>query len=341
MPEVDWEMILNTTFMGNGTAWFRDPGEPKENDVTAPEASMGFGFELDDSEFPDTRGYSKYFIHAFKDDEGNLRPGWSRQFAYAKSKSLSESRLASRIEKAFEAIGLKISRTGTRSPDDEFVGFWQNDIGIPFVQYGGIFESDEGVESLVWSTDIFLNSKKISEQPADSWALKIPSLVEAMMYLAEAPLKQSFFTMSREISETFEGVRPENIPHPGIGFNEAGFALVAAKEANGDIGLRRFACPTVIDACYDVSENLSDQELIIVMEALSNAFVSLSTQTCTAFDSSFTADDTGLMSFFEATGMVSWIEMPDGTQGMVVGRKGMLVPACYNVDEFATSFLPK
>ena len=34
--EITWDMILNTTFNGNGTAWFRDPGEPRENDVTAP-----------------------------------------------------------------------------------------------------------------------------------------------------------------------------------------------------------------------------------------------------------------------------------------------------------------
>jgi hypothetical protein len=322
-------MILRTTFWGNGTAWFRDPGEPKINDVTAPEAAEGFGFELPESEFPDTRGYSKYFIHALEGDDGKTWPGWSRQFDYVKSKPISESRIAPRIEQAFENIGLKVFRFPVGEGAQEFLGYWNNEYGFPFVQYGRIWETSDGVEYLAWFTDIFLNTKKLSDCPADSWALKIPALVEAMMYLAEAPLKQSLLTMSRSVSSAFEGVAEKRIPHPGIAFNEGGYAMVVRKYDDEQIGLELFTCPTTISACYDISEELNDEELEITIETLSNAFVSLSTQTLTAFDAQLHADETGIMTLSEAAGISAWEDLPDGRSGNVINANGLFIPACW------------
>jgi hypothetical protein len=335
--EISWEMILKTTFIGNGTAWFRDQGEPRENDVTAPEAAEGFGFQLPESDFPDTRGYSKYFIHARKVN-GRQRAGWSRQFDYVKSKPISESRLAPRVEQAFNNIGLNVMRFPVGENAQELVGFWGNEHGMPFIQYGKIFETADGVEFLSWNTDIFLNSKKLSDRPADSWALKIPALVEAMMYLSEAPLKQSLLTMSRSASSAFFGVPEKIIPHPGIAFNEGGYAMVVSKQSSGEIGLELFNCPTTISACYDISEKLSDGELQIVMGTLSDAFVSLSSQTVTAYDAADHTEETGLMDLWEATGISVWTEFPDGNAGNLVGPNGVLIAACYNWENFSKYF---
>jgi hypothetical protein len=333
-PEITWEMILKTTFMGNGTAWFRDPGEPRENDVTAPEAAEGFGFQLPESDFPDTRGYSKYFIHA-REVDGKPFPGWSRQFDYVKSKPISESRLAPRIEQAFENIGLSVFRFPVGEGAQELVGYWNNEYGFPFVQYGQIWETSDGVEYLAWFTDIFLNTKKLSDCPADSWALKIPALVEAMMYLAEAPLKQSLLTMSRSVSSAFEGVAEKRIPHPGIAFNEGGYAMVVRKYDDEQISLAEFTCPTTISACYDISEELNDEELEITIETLSNAFISLSSQTVTAWDAQRHADETGIMTLSEAAGIAAWEDLPDGWEDLpdgesvyVLNANGLFIPAC-------------
>jgi len=326
-PEIDWDMILNTVMLGNGTAWFRDPGEPEENDVTAPEVAQHFGFE--NTEFSVLSGYSKYFAHV-KESDGRKFPHWSTKESYVKRKNLSQSRLASRVERCFEELGLKINRIGVNSNDEELASIWLNEYRYPFIQWGEILENKEGVEFLNWNTDIFLNSKKLSEQPSDSWALKIPALVEAMMYLAEAPLKQSMLTMSRSASSAFSGVSPDKIPHPAIKFNENGHALVVATNTDGYLTEERFSCPTVITASYDVSEKLDDNELLVVMETLVNAFVSLSTQTMTAFDSAYHTEETGLMNLWEATGMTTWTKFPDGNEGHLVGPKGTFIAACYN-----------
>ena len=328
VPDITWEMILDAT-SGAGTSWFRDPGEPRKNDVTAPEAAKGFGFKLGNSEFNKSLQYSKYFSHA-KEKNGKVYPGWSTKQSYVKSKPLSASRLIPRIERALKDIGIIVTRTGQSSNDEEIAGFWSNEYSLPFIQYGQIFETKDGTEYLSWCTDIFLNSKKLSEQQADSWGLKIPALIEAMMFLAESPLNQSSISLSRSTSSIFEGVSAERIPHPAIAFAEGGAAMVVSQQKKGKLKAEYFPSPTTISACYDVCESLSDSELRTVMETLSNAFVSLSTQSVTAYDAANHVSDTGLMDLWEATGISTWTKLPDGSEGNVVGDKGILMAACFN-----------
>jgi hypothetical protein len=338
VPEISWEMILNTAFLRNGSEWFRDPGEPITNDVTAAEAAEGFGFELTKSDIPETRGYSKYFIHAREGDDGKPRAGWSRQWDYVKAKTLQESRLSPRVQKAFRELGLNINSFPQGEDATDFVGLWINEYEIPFVQYGQFYETADGTEFMTWNVDIFLNSKRMSDLPADSWALKIPSLVEAMMYLAEAPLKQSWLPMSRSASSAFKGVAAKNIPHPGIAFNEGGYAMVVNAQHEGQLGLELFTCPTTISASYDIAENLDDEELKIVLETVSNSFVSLSTQTVTAFDSKNHTEETGLMDLWEATGISVWTDFPDGRSGNLLGPNGIFIAACHNWQDLANHF---
>jgi hypothetical protein len=277
--EVDWEMIVRSTMLGQGCSWFRDRGEPAENDCTAPEPAGILNFEL--YEWTELWHYSKYFICDYSRDEVGFFPILgSSKITPTKALTFTNSRLGPRIEASLSRIGFQLSRFGFGEPDSMLLGTWGNGIQQPFIQWGEIYESDKGEEVLKWTTDLFYYTTRMRDEHPRVWSVHIPAVIENMLYLAEANIKTSWFTLARELS--WDGISLERIPHPVIRFRDKDAAIISRNVEQGTM-TQSVRCDTTISVAYDVGESLSDYELDIVMTKICDTFVELSSISVKSF----------------------------------------------------------
>jgi hypothetical protein len=277
--EIDWEMIVKSTLLGQGCSWFRDRNEPEANDCTAPEPAAGLGFEI--YEWTKTWKYSKYFICGIGKQGERFFPKYSSsQFPATKALTFRNSVLGSRILESFKRIGIGGDFYSFGEPDSMFLGTWKNAYEMPFVQWGEIYGAEDGSEVLKWSTDLFFYSVDLIEEDPRAWSIHIPALIENMLYLSEANLKQSMLTLPREGS--WDDLSIDKIPHPVLRFQANDAAIVARPSENGTL-IRSVPCRTVVNVAYDISDILSDSELDLVLGKVCDTFIELSTASLTCF----------------------------------------------------------
>ena len=277
--DVDWEMVVRSTMFGQGCSWFRDRGEPEENDCTALEPARELNFEV--YEWAETWRYSKYLISDYSKDKGKFFPILgSSKFQLEEALTFTKSQLGPRVEASLARIGFQISRYGFGEPDSMLLGTWGNGIQQPFVQWGEIYRVDGGGEVLKWTTDLFFYSTRMRDEHPRVWSVHIPCVIENMLYLAEANIKSSWLTSARELS--WDGISLERIPHPVIRFQDEDAAILSRKADQGTT-VQSVRCETTISVAYDVSDKLTDSELDIVLTKICDTFVELSTISVKSF----------------------------------------------------------
>ncbi len=131
--------------MGQGTNWHRDPGEPRENDVTAQETAEYSKFEND--EFSENLGYSKYFMHALSVN-GRIFPGNPSKQQSVKRVPITDSKIAKWFIDFLRTKSINVNVGNNLASTDELFGFWNNDFNQIFVQSGSVFETSDGTEYL-------------------------------------------------------------------------------------------------------------------------------------------------------------------------------------------------
>jgi len=288
-------MIVKSTFLGQGCSWFRDRNEPAENDCTAPEPANGLGFEL--YEWSKGWRYSKYFICNIGQENGRFFPRVSSsQFPATKASTFATSKLGARVEASMKRIGFNLQRVSLGDSDSVLLGTWGNGFNQPFVQWGEIYEAADGREVLKWSTDLFLYTMRMIDENPRVWSVQIPAVVENMLYLAEANLKQSLLTMPRELS--WDEMQLEKIPHPVLRFQDKDAALIS-RDSGEVIGIQSVPCETLINVAYDVNDSLTDAELDTALAKICDTFVELSTISVKSF---FEASELEVTNFFDVFG---------------------------------------
>ena len=97
--------------------------------------------------------------------------------------------------------------------------------------------------------------------------------------------------------DSWHGLPLEKIPHPVLRFQDHDAAIVVRSEGQG-AKVRSVRVPTVINVAYDITDNLSDSELALVLSKACDTFIELSTASVTCFIQAIERENTNYRDVF-------------------------------------------
>ena len=169
---------------------------------------------------------------------------------------------------AFGATAEVVNDDGTKTREyigeviDLIGGPWGMSDGQRFLQAGRIYRSEStGEEKIYWHIEALVRTRYIGETSESniSRKVRIPALLQSILYVSETKFPSSFVSMPRSLSFEIEFEESHKIPMPYIQVEEN--VRASYVDSNNSREVLTFFAPEVTRLGYIVESSLSDEDL--------------------------------------------------------------------------------
>lgn len=167
----------------------------------------------------------------------------------------------------------KVNEDFLKEPVDLISGMWKASNGLPILQLGQVYRSDQtGREKIYWHGEVLVRSRfpAISREPHYSNLVAIPRLLQNILYVSETKFPSSVVTSSRR-SSSFDvpHEKVDRIPKPLIQTEKMKRALCVDLHDPNQIST--YLAPEITRLGYIVNDDLSEEALIEFLPGIINS----------------------------------------------------------------------
>ena len=149
-----------------------------------------------------------------------------------------------------------------KDPIDIISAMWRTSNGLPLLEFGRVYRSDEtGQEKIYWHTEALVRNRYPAKQlePHFSNLIRIPSILQNILYLSETQFPSSMVSLPRTLSYGVEFEEADRIPKPYIQIERNCRASYVDPKTTDQV--QTFFVPELTRLGYLINDDLTDDEL--------------------------------------------------------------------------------
>lgn len=149
-----------------------------------------------------------------------------------------------------------------KDPVDVISAKWGTSNGLPLLEIGRVYRSDEtGEEKIYWHTEALVRNRYPAKhlEPHFSNLVRIPSMLQNIFYISETQFPSSLMTLPRTLSYHVEYEEVERIPKPYIQIERNCRAAYVDPKKSDQV--QTYFAPELTRLGYLINDDLTDEEL--------------------------------------------------------------------------------